>query len=290
MTARPASEFEADTDVSAKYWNQRYRLMSKLDDGVFLTPTAWFEMTPERIAEGIAAKCFAGVSAAAASAKNQLPAQEPRRLVAVDVFCGCGADAIQLALSGFDEVIAIDVDGEAIVAAQRNAEVYGVADKVTFIHADFYTFAPLKCDLIHLSPPWGGAAYQFCAYFDVHSGLREACGTSLAQMLQHAAKFSSNIAVYLPRMVLGHQVLAEAHSAGLDISAVECAPQLLNGKCKATCWYFGAAIIAERCSPEFDPATTPTAQAKCAAILPPMRQGARQPGIGAQQSGAKRDQ
>lgn len=41
-----------DTDqLFSSYWNQRHRIFSKYDEGVWLTDDAWFGVTAEPVAE-----------------------------------------------------------------------------------------------------------------------------------------------------------------------------------------------------------------------------------------------
>ena len=68
---------------------------------------SWFSATPEVVAEHIAWRC--------------------RCDIAVDVFTGCGMNAIQFAFT-CHRVIAIDLDRHKLECARRNAEVYGVAE------------------------------------------------------------------------------------------------------------------------------------------------------------------
>lgn len=57
-------------------------------------------------------------------------------------------------------MIAIDIDEEKLECARHNAEVYGVADRIEFIHGDFLALAPqLSANVVFLSPPWGGPEY-----------------------------------------------------------------------------------------------------------------------------------
>lgn len=57
-------------------------------------------------------------------------------------------------------VLAIDIDETKLACARHNAEVYGVADRIEFIHADFLSIAnTLTADVVFLSPPWGGPEY-----------------------------------------------------------------------------------------------------------------------------------
>ena len=39
-------------------------------------------------------------------------------------------------------MLAIDIDKSKLDAAKANAAVYGVADKIEFIHGDFFELAP----------------------------------------------------------------------------------------------------------------------------------------------------
>lgn len=64
-------------------------------------------------------------------------------------------------------MIAIDIDPKKIEMAKHNATVYGVADKIEFIIADFLTLSnSIKADNVFLSPPWGGPQYMKVS--DVH--------------------------------------------------------------------------------------------------------------------------
>jgi len=120
-----------------KYWHQRYRLFSLYDRGVLLDEEAWFSVTPERIAQHVADRC--------------------RCDVLVDAFCGVGGNAIQFAFT-CNFVVAVDIDPAKIAMAKRNAEVYGVRDRIQFICGDFFKVIPelFAADCIFLSPPWGG--------------------------------------------------------------------------------------------------------------------------------------
>ncbi|TWT56270.1 class I SAM-dependent methyltransferase [Allorhodopirellula solitaria] len=56
---------------------------------------------------------------------------------ALDLCCGPGHFTLQLAkYFDFDEVIGLDLSGTMIEAANTNAEEWGLADRVRFIHAD----------------------------------------------------------------------------------------------------------------------------------------------------------
>ncbi|KAI7966362.1 hypothetical protein MJO29_002110 [Puccinia striiformis f. sp. tritici] len=128
-----------------KYWVQRKRLFSRFDEGIKMDKQSWYSVTPELIAQQIAArsKC---------------------KLI-VDGFCGAGGNTIQFAMT-CDKVIAIDNDPNKIKLAINNARVYGVIDKIQFICTDFLAWmAGLnqtqidEIETVFLSPPWGGLDY-----------------------------------------------------------------------------------------------------------------------------------
>ena len=54
---------------------------------------------------------------------------------ALDIGAGEGADAIWLAERGWD-VVAVDISSVALERGRRQAEVVGVADRITWVHTD----------------------------------------------------------------------------------------------------------------------------------------------------------
>lgn len=125
-----------------KYWAQRKRLFSRFDEGIRMDQESWYSVTPEAIAQQIAAR----------SSCNLI----------VDGFCGAGGNAIQFART-CQKVIAIDKDPNKIRLAKHNSKVYGVSDRIQFICTDFIDWIqaqkPGSIDVIFLSPPWGGMDY-----------------------------------------------------------------------------------------------------------------------------------
>lgn len=134
---------------SCRYFAQRHTLFSKYDEGVLLTDSAWFGVTPEPIATRIASDIAS--------------ATPPEKKILIDVFAGAGGNTIAFAASGrWMRVYAIEKDEATLECAKRNAEVYGVSDKITWFLGD--CFELLKGQLKELgkwsvifgSPPWGG--------------------------------------------------------------------------------------------------------------------------------------
>ncbi|MEZ4318618.1 MAG: hypothetical protein R3F61_13980 [Myxococcota bacterium] len=75
--------------------------------------------------------------------------------VVVDATCGCGGNAIGFARAGC-AVLAVELDASRLGLARENARVYGVNDRITFLHGNALERLPtLSGDLLFLDPPWG---------------------------------------------------------------------------------------------------------------------------------------
>jgi trimethylguanosine synthase len=108
-----------------KYFVQRYMLFSRYDEGVALDEEGWYSVTPEVLARHMAERC--------------------RCDMLIDAFCGVGGNAIQFAYT-CERVVAVDLDEARLSLARRNAAVYGVDDRVEWLHTDFFTLSP---DRVH---------------------------------------------------------------------------------------------------------------------------------------------
>lgn len=108
------------------------RLFARYHDGIRLDDDARASLTPQHAAEAIAARLQGST--------------------VVDGFCGAGGNAIAFARAG-KRVVAIDTRADRIAQARHNARIYGVADRITFLHGDFFTLAP-PADACFLDPPW----------------------------------------------------------------------------------------------------------------------------------------
>jgi release factor glutamine methyltransferase len=71
----------------------------------------------------------------------------------LDVGTGSGVNAI-LAASRAREVVAVDINPDAVAAAMANAERNGVADRIRFIHGDLFEPVDGTFDLIVYDPPF----------------------------------------------------------------------------------------------------------------------------------------
>ena len=70
----------------------------------------------------------------------------------VDVGCGAGGNTIGFARAGC-RVTAIEPDAERLAMARHNAQIYGVAERIQFVHGDDRRLPP--SDFVFVDPPWG---------------------------------------------------------------------------------------------------------------------------------------
>ncbi|MCA9566440.1 MAG: methyltransferase domain-containing protein [Myxococcales bacterium] len=80
----------------------------------------------------------------------------------VDATCGCGGNAIAFARMGM-RVTAIDTSVERLGHAVHNARLYGVEERITFLHGDARDLLPtLDAEMCFLDPPWGEPDRVWC--------------------------------------------------------------------------------------------------------------------------------
>jgi trimethylguanosine synthase len=130
--------------IIEKYWDKRYLLFERFDEGIKLDQQSWFSVTPEAVAEHIA---------------NRVVGFE----TVLDGFCGAGGDSLKLAVS-CKRVISNDIDPLKINLLVNNAAVYGV-DNLQLSVCSFFDlqFKRKEMDAVYLAPPWGGPDYHLLA-------------------------------------------------------------------------------------------------------------------------------
>ncbi|CAM9150397.1 unnamed protein product [Choristocarpus tenellus] len=145
-------------------------------------------------------------------------------------------------------VIAIDIDPIRLQYARHNASIYGVEDRIEFILGDAMDVLPtLRADVVFLSPPWGGPAYQSSEIFDLHTMIPPPL-TALS-IFKAAQAVTPNVAFFLPRNVDIEQVKELClHGRSQEnkwegVLACEVEEQYLNGKLKTTTAYYGDLLI-----------------------------------------------
>lgn len=198
-----------------------------------MTHDAWFGVTHESVAHKIA---------------QHVAQSAPKdRAVVLDPFCGVGGNTIALALSGhWKRVYAIEKDPATLACARHNAEIYGVADKITWFEGDCFAILGLKDGkedetalaalikrhgVIFASPPWGGPAYGDTEVFDAE--LMEPY--SLSHLHDSFSRICDHVALYLPRTSDLQQVARKVKSN----RKVQVVHYCTRGASRALCVYYG---------------------------------------------------
>ncbi|KAF5316713.1 hypothetical protein D9619_006753 [Psilocybe cf. subviscida] len=242
-----------------KYFAQRERFFSLYSTapGCLLDEEGWYSVTPELLADQIAERC--------------------RCDTILDAFCGVGGNAIAFAKT-CQRVIALDTSSTRLALARHNAQIYGVADRIEFILADYLSFAKAysshskteqvspsirKIDVVFLSPPWGGPSYLSGSSHDIAtqnnasepepehpsyslSSIQPIHGASLFDLTRSITK---NVAYYLPRntqldeisgLLYKERQRTEGPTDAIDSQEkVEVEEEWMGNKLKALTCYFG---------------------------------------------------
>jgi hypothetical protein len=230
----------APAGVPVKYWAQRYRLFSRYDAGADVDAEMWFSVTPEAVARHQAARAQAGGA----------------RLV-VDAFSGAGGNTVAFAAAGA-LALGVDVCRARCLAARRNAQLYGVAQRCDWLCGDWTSLSAAMArqrphrpvcapDLLFLSPPWGGPDYLAAPSYDLRQPMAGAADA--AALLAAAAALAPLVMFFLPRNVAPRDVAALAAAAAPGARA-ELEDVYLNGVKKACTLYVGAGFAPAEEEPE----------------------------------------
>lgn len=191
-------------------WLKRLELFSKFDEGVKVDVGSWTECVMERIAKCISKRC--------------------KNVKVLDAFCGVGGTAIQLARHC--RVLALDLDPVKVEYAKHNANVYGVAEKMTFLQGDFMALSSqLRTDVVFLDLPrsqTNGSLFEIFA------------SPPLLSVLEQAQHCAPTILLYLPKEVS----IDEVAELVKDSTDFECAVELEvyhhSGDVQGICAVIGA--------------------------------------------------
>ncbi|KAG2098282.1 Tgs1 protein [Suillus discolor] len=239
-----------------KYFSQRKRYFSLYDQGCLLDEEGWYSVTPENIAVQIADRC--------------------RCDTILDSFCGVGGNAIAFAKT-CEHVIALDISPTRLALARHNAAIYGVADRIEFILADYISFANAylsrphstrNIDVVFLSPPWGGPGYispsenhasadnnvDFQDELEAHSqySLSRIQPIHGADLFRLTKRISDNIAYFLPRNTDLNEISAlgllekdEGVTPDDKPQMIEVEEEWMGSKLKALTCYFGGLVAGQ---------------------------------------------
>lgn len=164
-----------------------------------MTDDAWFGVTPEPVAKYVQTHipppyfpsnamphCMLTLHCHRSQIAWEMSEGPAEKTTLVDLFAGAGGNAIAFALSEcWTRIIAVEKDRDTLACAQNNAAIYGVADHITWVHADSFEYLALVRDspaLLHpslrldpgasvlfASPPWGGPGYTTDQVFNLHN-------------------------------------------------------------------------------------------------------------------------
>ncbi|KAI0057341.1 S-adenosyl-L-methionine-dependent methyltransferase, partial [Artomyces pyxidatus] len=241
-------------DHLQKYFSQRTRFFSLYDSGCLLDDEGWYSVTPEAVADQIAERC--------------------RCTTILDAFCGVGGNAIAFART-CERVIALDTSPTRLALARHNATVYGVADRIEFILADYLSFArklasspSRKIDVVFLSPPWGGPSYlsgvdtQDAPEVTTHPDFSLASVQPVhgKELFDLTRLITPNVAYYLPRNTRIQEISSLLDNVdGVDVEGastvagkkrkrddggerIEIEEEWMGNKLKALTCYFGGLV------------------------------------------------
>jgi trimethylguanosine synthase len=113
-----------------KYWNQRRRLFSRFDQGILLDQEGWFSVTPEQIADHVAARTV--------DLYRVIQPAAEQGMIVLDAFCGCGGNSIAFGKqAAVSQVICVDIDRSKLQRAASNAAIYQIPpSKIIFIECN----------------------------------------------------------------------------------------------------------------------------------------------------------
>ena len=77
-----------------------------------------------------------------------------RKSTAMDIGTGCGVLAFQMAVHGFEQVYASDINPNAVISVLENVRSMGVSERVTVKMGDLFEPWHQKADLVVFNPPW----------------------------------------------------------------------------------------------------------------------------------------
>jgi trimethylguanosine synthase len=181
------------------------------------------------------------------------------------------------------QVIALDNSETRLKLARHNAHIYGVADRIEFVLADYPSFvraqlalpqaARRPIDVVFLSPPWGGPGYLY----DAPAAAAAAAADEVAQPAECAEyrlsavlpipgydlwhmtrRITKNVAFFLPRNVCiedvakltdvpeqSTTVLETENEEGRGQEMIEIEEEWMGTKLKAVTCYFGGLVAGQ---------------------------------------------
>ncbi|XP_050540308.1 trimethylguanosine synthase-like [Daktulosphaira vitifoliae] len=129
--------------------------------------------------------------------------------VAMNPFCGAGGNAIQLAMK-YEKVIAIDIDPNKLEFAKKNAEIYGVRDKINFIMGNFFAIAndlkKYKPEVIVTSTPWGEPSYKNHKTYSLEKNMCSEYDGGGRTIFELAQSIAPNVTLHIPKSTVRNEL------------------------------------------------------------------------------------
>ena len=155
-----------------RFWDKRYLIFEKFDEGISLDDESWRNVTPEAVAEYISNKI--------------------RCETVLDGFCGAGGDSIKLA-NTCSRVIANDINSKKLQCLNNNAKVY-CAENIEMMNQDFLELENIEPDIVYINPSTVASDPLY-----ERNCLDNSCFTpSMDKIISKAIKLSKNIVFLLP--------------------------------------------------------------------------------------------
>jgi len=163
---------------------------------------AWYEVTPENIAEHIAAR---------AARKHRVH----------DCCCGVGGNSIQFALKGL-KVAAVDLNAARLRMLRKNASLYGVDESIACVHRDVFDYladqpvSRRRDEVFFISPPWGGEASSSKSSISV-----DELPINLGLILPLALMKFGAVILHLPKQFILDDIFSILRNEGISYVEVE---------------------------------------------------------------------
>jgi len=101
----------------------------------------------------------------------------------------------------------MDIDPQKIKLARRNAELYGVAEKIKFVVGDFFAVGhTMRADVLVTSPPWGGPNYSRKRVFPLSDLCSDNGGGH--NIMRIAKTIAPRVVLHLPKTASKEEVRA----------------------------------------------------------------------------------
>lgn len=194
-----------------KYYARRHYMFSRFDEGIQLDAESWYSVVAEPVSLWLQ--------------ERMLNCGLPLETV-FEPFSGVGGMAVHLAPVAKKKYHVNDICEDKIRMLRNNFGVYGVSpDKVDVTTQDFLDVKPFPADILLICPPWGGLDLAEYGW----RPLDEFMKPQLSKILAHAAKFTKNIMLQMPKNTNLENLFTTVLEHFPGVGTCEIAKILFNG-------------------------------------------------------------